>query len=506
VLPDCLAGHRIAQQIQACSWLVVIGCHDPDVISSLHNDCPLILVVQPNQVLAERLKDEWSGALPMGIYISSEIIGETEMEIPWYRFNDARHDGTVPPEILKSQYPNISFKSQETRLQLTFEGAVRRWHDSIGIHQEKSGKRRGGLLVRVAGLETTLSSAGSILEELQFIVAWQEGGGSLQTLPISESLSEKLRHAYLLQMQSEREDIVHWSFDDYSRLKDENLKVSELNCQLMHKHEQLFKTFSLLSFQSDRLEIDNAELKSCWQTSNAAANQLRSENSRLKQAHALLQIDNNELRKMYGQLKTHNQNQKEKQNLLIKTNRGLQAQTAGLQQQISTLNMTTLNLKREVFEIEKAYSDLDNLHQELSLVTEDLRKQRDAICEENKAICNYANSQQQQYTSLLCTTSELKAQTVDLQQKLHGLQITTESLEQERDQLQEHNAGLIQRCEVFERNYSQSEADIQRLNEEVQLLLSDQKELTELNTHIKQHLALLMDLFMEVSAKQPDLE
>ena len=131
-----------------------------------------LLLVQANPRLAERLREDWPAGPPAGVHLWEEPIGPRSEEVTWYRYNDPRLDGPLPPDQLSARFRNLSLLGEERRQQRTLADLVTHWWESSGTPEGE-----GALLLQGPDPGAVLAGAAPLLPHLERVVCWLESGG-----------------------------------------------------------------------------------------------------------------------------------------------------------------------------------------------------------------------------------------------------------------------------------------------------------------------------------------
>jgi len=122
----------------------------------------------PEQVgeLQRQLAEEPSNALTLRCELLGPEVGET----CWYRFNDARQNGTTELETLQAHFPNLRLQSQEPRRMLPLDAVLVAW-EGRGRNSGDGPLDSSGALVAF-GVETLplLQGGGSWLDRFSQLV------------------------------------------------------------------------------------------------------------------------------------------------------------------------------------------------------------------------------------------------------------------------------------------------------------------------------------------------
>ena len=148
-------------RIPTASWLILIDVIDLDFIKyAIQFTCNALLIFS-RESLIEWVEASIEYPWPETVQITQLLIGEETLEVPWFHFNDARHDGLLPLDLLKQSAPNLRLESVEMRQQITLGELLERW--------EPSGDDGGILLLGSKVSNQLLISGGANLQHAQMI-------------------------------------------------------------------------------------------------------------------------------------------------------------------------------------------------------------------------------------------------------------------------------------------------------------------------------------------------
>jgi len=162
---------------ESLAWAVLIGVQDPALISGWLAFCPRLLVVQPNELLLERLLEFWHGSPPSGVEISSVLPAAESADIPWYTYNDGRLDGLTDPDTLRHAFPNLVLHDQQFRAGTPLQQLLLDWWQRSG---DPGGT--GVLLHWGDGFEAVLWGAGALIDRFERL---QHHGLSHDVIPVA---------------------------------------------------------------------------------------------------------------------------------------------------------------------------------------------------------------------------------------------------------------------------------------------------------------------------------
>lgn len=163
---------------QACSadWVVLVGPLPPpleleleQLVAAVSPGVPLLLV-EPDPQRLERLQRDLETGVPASLTLVSALLAAETGEQCWYSYNDPRHSGTIPPEVLQSRLPNLQLESLELRPALPLSAVVERWHDDLREQGKPVADDHGLLLLPLPEATAVLAGAGPWLEQLSTVL------------------------------------------------------------------------------------------------------------------------------------------------------------------------------------------------------------------------------------------------------------------------------------------------------------------------------------------------
>jgi len=142
------------------SWVVLIDVVDLDLIEAVIG-CPGdALVVLSDDSKIDFVEAHWPLAPPERLQITRLLLGSESCDVPWFHFNDPRHDGVYPLEDLQDRFPNLRLESTEIRKQLTLAQLLQRWEPA---------EFGGGMLLIGAGSASELLSQSDVIHSFSVL-------------------------------------------------------------------------------------------------------------------------------------------------------------------------------------------------------------------------------------------------------------------------------------------------------------------------------------------------
>ncbi len=160
---------QLRQQASTAAWVVLLGPlpageEDDWIDAAGHGGVP-VLVIVPQLEQADRLQERLHGEGRRTVKVCSELLAAAAGDVCWYRYNDARRNGTTPLEVLQARLPNLRLESQEWRRQCSLAEVLDGWSSSL---PQPPGE--GGLLWLPAALaEAVLAGCGLWLQRLRVL-------------------------------------------------------------------------------------------------------------------------------------------------------------------------------------------------------------------------------------------------------------------------------------------------------------------------------------------------
>ena len=148
-------------------WLVLVDCHQTAVLDALLERGRLVLVVVSSPRLFEELVEYYESTRPAGLGLCCQLLGAAAEEVCWFRYNDCRQDGRLPPQELQPLFPNLRLEALEARSLARLDEVVDRWSDQLDTSAGS-----GGLVVRQEALLPILQGATALLPQLSRLLWW----------------------------------------------------------------------------------------------------------------------------------------------------------------------------------------------------------------------------------------------------------------------------------------------------------------------------------------------
>ncbi|MCX5969540.1 MAG: hypothetical protein NTV57_18290 [Cyanobacteria bacterium] len=196
---------QLQQQASTAAWMVILGPlptgEEDDWIAAAGRTGVPVLVIEPQLEQANSLREQLNGEGIKTVTVCPELLAATAGDVCWYRYNDARRNGTTPLEVLQPLLPNLRLEGLERRRQRTLAEVLDAWSDSL-----PQPPNEGGLLWLPAELvQTVLAGCGPWLQRLQVL---QVAGEPEDPAGLAERLE-----ALCFRLDSEASDPQLWRLD-----------------------------------------------------------------------------------------------------------------------------------------------------------------------------------------------------------------------------------------------------------------------------------------------------
>ena len=171
--PSLQLREQLQQHAARAGWLVLVGPLPAGeelawIQAAAQAGLPVLAMLQGYEH-GEELKLELQEQGTGGVTLCSELLGAESGEVCWYRYNDGRHNGTTPPELLQAVWPNLKLESLELRSTRLLDGVLSVWLEQVGADAQAPGL----LWLPATEASAVLGGAGAFLERLEAI--WLEG-------------------------------------------------------------------------------------------------------------------------------------------------------------------------------------------------------------------------------------------------------------------------------------------------------------------------------------------
>ena len=474
--------HRVLGE---CGWAVWIGLQQPGLLKEALSLCPRLLVIQPNTLFAERLRDEWPAGLPPGLLISPAVLGSQQEDASWYCYNDRRLDGTLSPEDLCTLHPNLSLLRQEFRRSTALDEVVNGWWGEDATPPAEN----GCLILQSHDLSSVLEGAGSLLDHLDNVVCWIEDRGGIEAAPMPVGLVSRLQEASFRRSAS---DPFTWERDAQRVLQRELELVraelarlrTECEAQSHPLHakdlelDSLAARIQLADLERDHLKADVEAMREHWidAQTNAELQEQRSHQleSLLADQHQRVADLDNDLQQLRVQaialesqrdlLQQSHDNHLNALDQNAQQRAELQAQRQGLEENSAALLVSLENLQVE--------------HQTLQADAAQIREERDSFRAGHDLAVDQRNQLDAQLRIKEGSCHDLETQLAaqqrreaDLEDALRQLQHQATALERQRDQLQQSHESQQTALDQNAQQRAELQAQRQGLEENSAALL-----------------------------------
>jgi chromosome segregation ATPase len=559
--------HRVLGE---CGWAVWIGLQHPGLLKEAISLCPRLLVIQPNTLFAERLRDEWPAGLPPGLLISPVVLASQQEVASWYCYNDRRLDGTLSPEDLCTLHPNLSLLRQEFRRSTALDEVVNGWWGEDATPPAEN----GCLILQSHDLSSVLEGAESLLDHLDNVVCWVEDRGGTEAAPMPVGFVSRLQEASFRRSAS---DPFIWERDAQRMLQGElELGRAELarlrtECEAQSltlqakdlELDSLSARILLADLERDHLKADVEAMREHWidaQTNAELQEQRRHQlESLLADQHQRVADLDNALQQLRVQaivlesqrdllqqsydnhLNALDQNAQQRAELQARL-QGLEENCAARQVSLENLQVEHQTLQAEAAQIrqerdsfraghdlavdqrnqldaqlrikegschdletqlaaqQRREADLEDALRQLQHQATALERQRDQLQQSHESQQTALDQNAQQ-------RAELQAQRQGLEENSAALLVSLENLQVEHQTLQAEAAQIRQERDSFRAGHdlavdqrNQLDAELKILRAEHDDLRRREQQLARLTDDSEQQLAMIRDLFVQLSA------
>ena len=235
-------------------WLVLVDVPEIRLLENLLERALNLLVVLSSPVALEGLVEHFEDSRPAGLGLCSQLLGAEVEEVCWYRYNDSRQDGRLPPQQLQSRFPNLRLEGLEARPVGRIDALVKGWLAGLGPDQG-----RGGLVVRDGELLPILRGATTLLPALS-LVAWWQGPAALAA-PDLEAIGELLEPHALVERGAPEAGISLWQRDEELFLRNALRQLTDRAEALKAANAVLLEEKGMLEARLEPLEPLPAQLE-----------------------------------------------------------------------------------------------------------------------------------------------------------------------------------------------------------------------------------------------------
>lgn len=242
------------EQARSASWVVLVGPLPPgleleQLAAAARSGVPL-LVVEPNPQRLERLQQDLELGAPLPLTLRSELLAAEEGEQCWYRYNDPRHSGTTPPELLQARLPNLRLESLDLRPALPLSAVLERWRAERSAQGQPLPEGNGVLLLPLPEASAVLAGAGPWLEQLAAVFLH---GPASEELPAA--LEAQLAAA-CLQRETQSPELQLWRGSESLRLQKRLDERTQQRDQLGAERDQLITERDQLTAERNQLAAE----------------------------------------------------------------------------------------------------------------------------------------------------------------------------------------------------------------------------------------------------------
>ena len=237
------------------SWVVMVDVPDVDLLESACGCGVHVLAVLSDEGDLETIEMNWDGDWPENLQMTSLLLGPETAEVPWFHFNDHRHNGRLPLEVLQSSFPNLRLEKVELRRQITLAEFLERW--------EPAESDAGLLILGDASPLPLIASGSACLQRLKSVAVL---GGQQQAHAVEETgweheIDALLQANWLVRSVVPADDNpagIVWERDEKLR------QISTLQMErdgLMSERDVLRAAQGELMLQRDSLEVEKETLR-----------------------------------------------------------------------------------------------------------------------------------------------------------------------------------------------------------------------------------------------------
>jgi len=189
-----------------------------------------VLLIDPQMEAEADLASQLALEAPHTLVACSELLAAEAGEQSWYVYNDRRRNGTVQPDCLLPQWPNLRLEGTELRPARRLDAVLSTWLER-GV---ADGSQPGLLWLPATQAPQVLAGAGVFLERLATI--WLEGEVANEGL--HPELVDRLEAScHCLERDGPNHQL--WRLDGQRVLKREILLVTQLRDSLQERVEEL---------------------------------------------------------------------------------------------------------------------------------------------------------------------------------------------------------------------------------------------------------------------------
>ncbi|MCT0225753.1 hypothetical protein, partial [Synechococcus sp. CS-1328] len=430
--------------LHSAGWLVLVCRGGAAVALDLARLGKPLLVVEADPEQVEELHRQVAENPASALTVCCELLGSETGETCWYRYNDARQNGTTGLDALQGRYPNLRLQSLELRPLRRLDALLAAWEERGRSSGDDLLKGPGALVAYGVEALPLLQGGSSWLERFSQLVVPPprlEAEGDLEAWPVllrhhclqpsADNPQPQGGEAWiLLEQDRERllEEQLQQALDQISTVAAERNALKAERDGLNTKQQELTAQRDGLTKERDALEAERDGLNTKQQELTAQRDGLTKERDALKAER--------------DGLSTKQQELTAQRDGLTKERDALKAERDGLstKQQELTAQRDGLTKERDALKAER--DGLNTKQQELTTQRDGLSKERDALKAERDGL----NTKQQELTAqrdgLSKERDALKAERDGLITKQQELTAQRDGLSKERDALKAERDGL----------------------------------------------------------------
>lgn len=246
-------------------WLVLVDVGEPALLEALLGRGLNVLAIVSSPLVLEGLVEYFEASRPPGLGLCCQLLGAAVEDVCWFRYNDSRKDGRLPPQLLQPRFPNLRLEGLEARSLGRLDDLVQHWSERLDIS-----RGAGGLVIRQGEVLPILKGATALLSQLSLLGCWQGEAcpmepdelTAISALVASQALEPRLMAGGPIRIwdRDEQQFLRNKLQAATARIEDlegTNTALAEANADLQTKLEQLEPLAAGLL----QLEVDHQTLQ-----------------------------------------------------------------------------------------------------------------------------------------------------------------------------------------------------------------------------------------------------
>lgn len=265
LLSSCSTDQDLLLDISAdLGWLVLVDVDQPALLEALLDRGLTVLAIVSSPLVLEGLVEYFEASRPPALGLCCQLLGAAVEDVCWFRYNDSRKDGRLPPQLLQPRFPNLRLEGLEARSLGRLDDLVLHWSERLD-----TSRGAGGLIIRQGDVLSILQGATALLPRLSLLACWQ-GDASLMEPDEVMAISALVASQALEPRPMAGEPIRIWERDEQQFLRNTlqaatariadleatNSGLVEANADLRSRLEQL----EPLAAGRLQLEVDHQTL------------------------------------------------------------------------------------------------------------------------------------------------------------------------------------------------------------------------------------------------------